>query len=233
MELHAQTAAFAEVVAGVAEDRRVPTCPDWLLRDLVGHIGQAPRWAAGIVRSGAPAPVPDPRDADPGPPSAWTGWLLAGADELVDAVAEAGADTPVWTPLGPRPARWWLHRLLADLVVHTADAALTAGVPYQVTTALAADTICDGLELLATPALATFPGSREGTIALRPSTGDGWLVTRAAGGHAWRHGAGAADVTLSGSTQDLLLVLTHRLPLDRVTVAGDRALVEELLSYSV
>jgi hypothetical protein len=46
-------------------------------------------------------------------------------------------------------------------------------------------------------------------------------------------GTAGADVTLTGSTSDLLLVFTRRLPLHRVTVAGDRGLVEELSTYSV
>ncbi|TDV51917.1 maleylpyruvate isomerase family mycothiol-dependent enzyme [Actinophytocola oryzae] len=223
MELRDQTAAFAEVVAGADPSTRVPACPDWLLRDLVGHIGQASRWAAGIVRSG-PSPAPDPRDAEPGPPDGWTDWLLAGADELL-AEVEA-AEAPVWTVVGPGPASWWVRRLLSDLVVHTADAAFTVGAPFGVSTALAADTIAEALNLLG---LAKIRGDRTGTIALRPSTGDGWLIARPD----WRRGAGDADVTLSGSTQDLLLVLMRRLPLDHVSVTGDRRLVEELLTYEL
>ena len=233
MELRNQITAFAGVVAGVAPDVRVPMCPEWRMRDLVGHIGQGPRWAADILRSGTPTPPPDPRDAEPGPPSGWTGWLLDGTDDLIDAVARAGADTPVWTIVGTRPAGWWLRRMLADLVVHTADAALTAGVPFDVPAARAADAISEGLELLATPGLATFPGDREGDIALRPETGDDWLITRKTAGHTWRLGTADADTTLSGSTQDLLLVLMRRLPLHHVTVTGDVALVEELLTYTV
>ena len=231
MELQEQTAEFAGIVTGTAPDTPVPTCPDWTLRDLVGHMGQAPRWMAGVVRSGAPAVPPDPRDAQP--PADWRGWLLAGADELPAAVAEVGADTPVWTLAGTRPARWWVRRALADLVVHTADAALTVGAPFTVSSARAADVISEGLDLLATPGLARFPGDREGTIALRPSTGDGWLITRTADGHTWRPGTDDADTTLSGTAQDLLLVFMRRLPLDNVTVTGDRALAEELLTYAI
>jgi uncharacterized protein (TIGR03083 family) len=231
MELQEQTADFAAIVTGLDPDAPVPTCPDWTLRDLVGHMGQAPRWMAGVVRSGAAAVPPDPRDAEP--PADWRGWLLAGADELLVAVAEVGADTPVWTLAGTRPACWWVRRALADLVVHTADAALTAGAPFTVPTARAADVISEGLDLLATPGLATFPGDREGTIALRPSTGDGWLMTRTADGQTWRPGTDDADTTLSGTAQDLLLVLMRRLPLDHVTVTGDRTLAEELLTYAI
>jgi uncharacterized protein (TIGR03083 family) len=233
MELRELTTVFAAVVAPLAPTTPVPTCPDWRVRDLVGHIGQGPRWAASMLRSGAPSPVPDPRDSTPGPPSGWTDWLLAGIDDLLDAVATVGAATTVWTVVGPRPAGWWVRRLRADLVAHLADATLLAGAPYAVADELAADTIGEGLDLLATPGLATFPGDREGTIALLPPAGEGWLITRKAGELTWTPAAGVADTTVTGSVQDLLLVLMRRLPLDRVTVTGDRALVEELLTYSV
>ena len=231
MELQEQTTEFAAIATGAAPGTPVPTCPDWTLRDLVGHMGQAPRWMAGVVRSGAAAAAPDPKDAEV--PADARGWLLAGAEELLAAVAEVGAETPVWTLAGPRPARWWVRRALADLVVHTADAALTVGVPFTVPAARAADVIGEGLDLLATPGLAAFPGDRQGTVALRPSTGDGWLITRTAEAHTWRPGTADADATLAGSVPDLLLVLMRRRPLDDVTVTGDRGLVEELLTYSV
>jgi uncharacterized protein (TIGR03083 family) len=233
MELRDQAAEFAATVTGTAPDTPVPTCPEWRMRDLVGHIGQASRWAADILRSGTPTPPPDPRDAEPGPPPGWTEWLLGGVDDLIDAVTAAGPYTPVWTIVGTQPAGWWLRRMLADLVVHTADAALAADVPFTVPEARAADVISEGLDLLGAPDLATFPGERKGTIALRPSTGDGWLITRATDGHTWRPGTGDADTTLSGTTQDLLLVIMRRQPLDHVTVTGDRALAEELLTYYV
>lgn len=231
MELLDQTTEFASIVTGLAPDAQVPTCPDWRLRDLVGHMGQAPRWMAGVVRSGVAAVPPDPRDAEP--PADWRGWLLAGAGELLAAVRETGPDTPVWTLAGTRPARWWVRRALADLVVHTADAALTAGVPFTVPETRAADVVSEGLDLLATPGLATFPGDREGTLAVRPPTGGGWLIDRKAAGLTWRYGEGDADTTLRGPTPDLLLVLMRRAPLGHVTVTGDRALAEELLAYSV
>lgn len=229
MELRELTVEFAKVIAGVAPETRVPTCPEWQVRDLVGHIGQGPRWAAEILRSGVPTPPQDPRDAEPGPPAGWAEWMLAGIDELLAAVAGA---TTVWTIVGPRPAEWWVRRLRADLVVHLADAALAADVPYEVDTELAVDAISEGLDLLATPGLATFPGSRTGTLALRPTAGDGWLLTRD-GGHSWVRGDGAADTVLSGTPQDLLLVLMRRRPVDAVTVTGDHALLTELLTYSV
>ncbi|WP_399118448.1 maleylpyruvate isomerase N-terminal domain-containing protein [Streptomyces sp. KM273126] len=50
---------------GTDWDAFVPTCPEWRLRVLVGHLGQAPRRAAGIVRGGPADGVPDPQEAAP------------------------------------------------------------------------------------------------------------------------------------------------------------------------
>jgi len=234
--LDEHTAGLAGAVAGVDPDLPVPTCPQWPLRVLVGHIGQAHRWAAGIVRSG-PAPVPDPFDADPGPPAEWSGWLHEGAAELAGAVLAAGPD-PVWTFFGPRPARFWLRRMLHDTTVHHADAALATGAAFEVAPDVAADAISEWLEVLADPVTPTINPAFDAlrgtgqTLELRPDTGPGWLITRTPGGVRWARASGAANVTLSGPVADLLLVLTRRLPVGRVTVAGDRDLVDHWLAHT-
>ncbi|MEU4525058.1 maleylpyruvate isomerase family mycothiol-dependent enzyme [Amycolatopsis sp. NPDC024027] len=184
--LHQHTAGFAAAVENADPDQNVPTCPEWPLRVLTGHIGQAHRWAASIVRDG-PSPVPDPFDADPGSPEKWSDWLREGAQDLEDAVTAAG-DAPVWTFFGPQPARFWLRRMLHDTTIHHADAALTAG--------------------------------------------RGWLIARNPDGVRWTRETGTADVTLAGPVRDLLLVLTRRLPAERVTVTGDEALAAHWLAHT-
>jgi uncharacterized protein (TIGR03083 family) len=230
--LHEHTAAFAKAVAGADPETVVPTCPDWPLRVLVGHIGQAHRWAAGIVASG-PAPVPDPFDAEPGE---WSSWLREGADQLADAVLAAG-DRPVWTYLGERKAAFWLRRMTHDTCVHYADAALATGTPFTVAPDLAADAISEWLAVLADPAARTIRpafaelrGSGQ-TLSFRTDT-EGWLVTRTPDGVEWTRGTGVADATLTGPVADLLLVLTRRRPPDLVTVAGDRALLDHWLAHT-
>lgn len=231
-----RTARFADAVAGADPAARVPTCPDWPLRVLVGHIGQAHRWAAGIVRSG-PTPVPDPLDADPGTPDEWPGWLNEGAENLVKAALDTG-ETPVWTFFGEQPAKFWLRRMHHDTTIHHADAALTTGTSFEVAPDLAADAITEWLEMLSHPVTASLrPGFAElkgtgQTLALAPDEGDGWLVTRAPEGVRWTREPGPADVTLAGTTQDLLLVFTRREPADRVTFTGNRALADHWLAHT-
>ncbi|MGX7826303.1 maleylpyruvate isomerase family mycothiol-dependent enzyme [Actinokineospora sp. 24-640] len=234
--LHERTAGFAKAVEGAEPTIPVPTCPRWPLRVLVGHVGQAHRWAAGIVRSG-PSPVPDPFDADPGPPGEWSDWLREGAADLADAVRAAG-ESPVWTFFGPRRATFWLRRMLHDTTVHHADAALATGTAFEVAPDLAADAVSEWLEVLSDPvtpsvkpAFADLRGTGQ-TLQLRPDAGVGWLITRTPDGVRWARATGSADVTLAGPVADLLLVLTRRLPPGQVTITGDRALADHWLAHT-
>ncbi|MFI6922844.1 maleylpyruvate isomerase family mycothiol-dependent enzyme [Nonomuraea spiralis] len=236
--LKEQTAAFARVVAEADPDTVVPTCPEWRVRDLAGHIGQAHRWAAEIVRTGAYAAVPAVPDAEPGEPARWTGWLEEGAATLTGAVRDGGPERPVWTFLGPRPALFWLRRMLNETCVHHADAALATGAGYEVAADLAADGIGEGLALLSDPAAEAFLPRLAGLrgqgerIAIRPSGATGWTITRTPDGVRYERGDSTGDVTASGAVADLLLLFSRRLPSGhpRLTITGDRALLDHWLA---
>ncbi|MFB7529272.1 maleylpyruvate isomerase family mycothiol-dependent enzyme [Streptomyces sp. NPDC056178] len=238
--LREQTAGFARAVAGRAPDTRVPTCPEWPLRTLVGHVGQEHRWAAELISKGRQLPVPDPRQADPGAPDGWDGWLSEGADELIRAVQETGADAEMHTFFGPRPTAFWLRRVLSDTCVHHYDATLATGAAFEITDDLAADVISENLDLLATPgfesARPTVAGlrGRGERIGFRPTSTEGWVITRTPEVLRWERGSADADVVVSGAVADLMLVFSHRVPPkdDRVTVTGDRELLDHWLAHT-
>ena len=97
-EITASTPFLGALVNGADLTLRVPTCPDWTLRQLATHVGRAQRWAAQIVslRSAQPIAfreVPDGRIPDD--PAEHAGWLRAGADRLITVVGQA-EDVPVW-----------------------------------------------------------------------------------------------------------------------------------------
>ena len=235
-----QTGGFARVVAGKAPNTPVPSCPDWPLHTLVGHVGQEHRWAADLVRKREQLPVPDPRQADPGAPAEWAGWLREGAEELIRAIHETGADTEVRTFLGPRPASVWLRRMLSDTCVHHYDAAFATDTVFEIADELAAEAISESLDLLSAPAFASAKPEVAGLrgrgeqIAFRPRSMEGWVITRTPEVLRWERGTGEADVEVSGAVADLMLVFSHRIsPQDnRVTVTGDRALLDHWLAHT-
>ncbi|MFD9074271.1 maleylpyruvate isomerase family mycothiol-dependent enzyme [Streptomyces lasiicapitis] len=235
-----QTDAFVRAVADADWDAHLPTCPEWRLRVLVGHIGQEHRWITSIVWNRQADAIPDPHDATP--PADWQQWLRSGAEDLVGAVRATGPDTPVRTFDEPRPAKFWLRRATHDTTVHRVDAALHAGVPYDIAPDLAADAITELLEFLALPvaealrpAVTKLRGDGETmriTTTDAHADGPAWLVIRTPDGVRWQPGRGPADVELTGSAQDLLLVLTRRLEPTRVAVHGESALLAHWLEHA-
>ncbi|GAA0637806.1 maleylpyruvate isomerase family mycothiol-dependent enzyme [Kutzneria viridogrisea] len=235
-EMPAEAARFVEAVAGADTARRVPTCPEWTLADLITHVGRAHHWAADIVSSGAQQPLPNEAEP-PQDPAQHVQWVLDGAERLRSAVAEVGVHARVWTPTG-RGAGYWLRRIAHDTVVHRADAAFTTGGRYEVDPALAADGITEFLELLPaliavrmSPGLAELPGTGQ-SLHFHATDLDGgeWLVHRVPEGISWEHTHGKADVAVRGRAVDLQLVLTNRIGVDdpRVQVFGA---VEELVHW--
>lgn len=231
-----ENALFADLAATAAPDTPVPTCPGWTLKQLFRHVGRGDRWAATIVRTGRPA---DPRDvADGRPPDdGLVEWLRGGPQAILDAVADVGADTEVWTFTGPRPASWWIRRREHEVLVHRADAALALGADFAVPADRAADGLSEYLGLVAarTPD-PDDPVLADGAVLHLHATDDGlgpageWLVRGTGGGIAWDHGHAKGDVAVRGPAADLVLALMRRRPADSVERIGDAALWEHWLA---
>jgi uncharacterized protein (TIGR03083 family) len=140
-----QLAGLVEGVDGVDLGRPVPTCPDWNLRQLVEHIGRGHRAGLDLIRDGVTGPV----SADPGSipvpgDDELPGWLRDGARDLVDTVASAGPERPVWNYLGvDLHAGFWVRRMAHDTAVHRFDASLVVGRPLSRGAGAGAEPVAD------------------------------------------------------------------------------------------
>ena len=217
-----QNHAFSDLVCNADEATAVPTCPGWSLKQLLRHVGRGDRWAAQIVSERRDdyldprtveggKPPPDPDDA--------ISWLHGGAQRLVDAVEQAGVETPVWTFLGPRPANWWIRRRLHEVAVHRADAAIALGSDFTLEPDVAADGITEWLERVAIQAGsdgAALPLEEGNTMHLHatdPGLGEAgeWTVGVSDSGITWSHEHGKGAVALRGGATDLLLAMVRRI----------------------
>ena len=239
-EVPAWTEQFATLLEGADPATPVPTCPEWTLVELSRHVGYAFRWMTTIVATQATAPVrrqdTQGRRAPDDPPEL-PAWLREGAAELVGAVRSVGPSTPVWTWAGgPQPSEWWLQRMLYELVVHVADAALALGKPVTISPDLAAEGIDEWLAILPfvhddlTEAL---PAGR--SMHLHALDGGEWLVRGTPDGLVWERGHVKADVAVRGAAGALYLLLNRRLPADDPTVEihGDRATLDTWLAHTI
>ena len=240
-----QNHAFGEVIRSGDPSTPVPTCPDWTLQQLFRHVGRGDRWAAQIITDRVDhfldpraveggKPPPDPDDA--------IVWLHAGAQRLIDAVEQAGLETPVWTFLGTRPAYWWVRRRLHEATVHRADAALALGIEYTLAPELAADAISEWLERVAAEAGrkgAPLPLDDGNTVHLHatdPGLGAAgeWTVRADGGRVTWSHDHGKGTVALRGAATDLLLGVVRRVAVADTGIAifGDAAVWQNWLDHT-
>jgi uncharacterized protein (TIGR03083 family) len=229
-----QNRLLAELYRTADPETDVPTCPGWTLRKLATHVGRGHRWAATIVRERSGTSVDIRTVAGGRPPSDQDGvaaWLGAGVEELLTAVAGVGADTPVWTFVGPKPAAWWVRRRLHEATVHRADATLAVGADYQLPAELAADGLSEWLDLVAARPVAgptpLAPGATLHLHATDPDLGESgeWFVRSDADGVSWEYGHQKGQVAVRARAVELLLAALRRgrSNAGRVEVLGDQA----------
>ncbi|MFE4023929.1 maleylpyruvate isomerase family mycothiol-dependent enzyme [Streptomyces sp. NPDC059101] len=229
-----RSAALRSSVAGSPDlDVRVPSCPDWSLRDLVEHLTQVHRfWAAAVLAGPSEkpptvAPTDDTLSAD----------LLAGSAaatrELIAALRAAGPAAGCWTWWGdsdvPMTSGAVARHQVREAAVHAFDAQLATGTPLPIPAVVALDGIAE------------FIGVGHGTagpwphepvrIGLHAAEGESWLVDLTASGSHVIDGQHETAADLHGSVSNLLLTLHGRLPLDSLRSEGDRAALENFLCW--
>ncbi|MGH3673898.1 MAG: maleylpyruvate isomerase family mycothiol-dependent enzyme [Pseudonocardiaceae bacterium] len=246
--LSGQSALLADALVGADLQQKVPTCPDWTLRQLAEHVGQAQRWATAIITRRLTS-QPDPGELDvaeaPEDPDELAGWLRAGANGLVNAIRMAGPQTPVWTWAAEQNVGFWARRMAHETAMHRADLNLALGLEFSLDADLAADAISEWLDLLSLPQaieyrpeLAELRG--EGQILHLHSTDPGlgqageWIVRRMPSGPVWEHGHTKGAVAVRGPVTALLLVLMRRIPAGAaaIDVLGDASVFDHWIEHT-
>lgn len=224
---------LASAARRAGPDARVPSCPEWRVRDLLAHTGRVHRWATAFVAEGRTEPMDaetraryqgvPPGDAD------LPTWFADGHAALVAALEAAPPDLACWTFFpAATPLDFWARRQAHETTIHRVDAELAAGGPAtEPDAALAAD----GIDELVTAFLTRRGRLRADpprTLAVRAAgTGRSWLVRIGPDGVRTRRDAVSepADCTLTGPAAALYLLLWNRTGTEAVRVSGDPAVL--------
>ncbi len=211
-------------------DAAIPSCPDWDVAELLGHMGRVYRWAAACVKANAlvsPHDLPRPPERD-----ARVAWVEAGAAQVLE-VLDQPADAPAWTWAPGGTVGFWQRRQAHETAVHRVDAELASGPSTPVPRALAVDGIDEWLALLPNRFGAPpITGTGE-TLHLHCTDGEGeWLLRLTPDGLEVEAIHAKGDVAIRGPASDLLLVMMRRRSPDDVEVLGDRAVLDGFLDQA-
>ncbi|MEU6097013.1 maleylpyruvate isomerase family mycothiol-dependent enzyme [Streptomyces sp. NPDC047079] len=216
------------LLAAAAEETgtgaKVPTCPEWRVRDLLRHTGMVHRWAAAFVAEGHTAYHPSGGlpDLDG---AALVTWFREGHRHLVDTLSSAAPDVRCWHFLpAPSPLAFWARRQAHETVVHRFDAeSARGGTPTEVGTDLALDGIDELLRGFHARAKSRVRSEEPRLLRVRATDAENavWSVRLSAGPPvAVREEAGEAgdaDCEVAGPAGRLYLSLWNRLPFPNVT----------------
>lgn len=215
-------------------DATIPSCPDWDVAELLGHMGRVYRWAAACIEANAlvsPRDLPDPPDRHER-----AQWVQDGTTRILEALDQP-ADTPAWTWAPDGTVGFWQRRQAHETTIHRVDVEQATGEPTPVSRPLAVDGIAEWLSLLPNRfGVPPILGAGE-TIHLHCTDGDGdgdgeWLIRLTPDGLEVEATHAKADVAVRGPASDLFLVMLRREPPETVEVLGDPAVLAGFLDQA-
>jgi uncharacterized protein (TIGR03083 family) len=220
-----RSAALRSALAG-ALDERVPGCPDWSGRDLIGHLGEVQRFWGAVIAAGRPDGPPDHADVPETTPSGdLLDWSERSTAVLLDALREAGPDRKVWSWWGPTDAARVARHQVQEAGVHAWDAEDTIGRAVDL---LPPDLAADGVDEFLTvevPTNGAWPHDPAVVVL------GGHQVALTADGGRLTHGPQTGDAVLSGTPSELVLALYGRRKIDTLEVTGDQTVARRFLNW--
>lgn len=222
--LRTLTEAFAAEASGDLGNP-VPYCGDWTKRDLVTHLGNVHRWAAGIVRTGELSK----QEFDVSPGGDLASWYAESAAELLDALEAADPADSCWVfGAVPKTKAFWFRRQVHETAVHLVDLFGARGRTAQLDPLIAADGVHEVLGTML-PRVARWKHEvpLAAPITLRTTdTGHAWTVVP---GEPPELGEGEAVATVAAPARDLLVLLWNRTD-TQPEIAGDAAVAKGFLA---
>jgi uncharacterized protein (TIGR03083 family) len=245
-EVAAFEAAGREAVSSRAAPA-VPSCPEWVVTDLILHLGLVHRMVARVIGERLQQPPAEGDRSWLGLPGPWQGWLPpdraprqspvpaglvdwfhAGAAQLAELFRATDAGERVWTWSPDQSVGFWQRMQAIEAAVHRWDAQNAVSVAQPIDAALAADAISQTFEVMV-PA-------RRAVAKAPPGQGEIFVFRRTDGPQAWAvrfdddamllgAPAGSYDIQISGTASELALFLWQRDVTGGLDVRGDSSLL--------
>ena len=222
--------------SGDALELPVPTCPEWQVSDLVGHLADVfTFWSTQLEVASPQAPTePASRGVPPG--ADIMDWLDGACAKLQSTLAVRDPEDPCWNWSGEDlTADWVCRRMALESAVHRYDVELSVGSPTPIDQDLAVDGIDEWIRVHLAANVPEAPDvSLGGVLCLACADATAaWTVEVAAGRLRWREGRGPADAVVVGPASDLYLFCWNRRPLEVLELTGNRDVAAAWSSLTV
>jgi uncharacterized protein (TIGR03083 family) len=231
--LRADGPAFRAAVVEADPAAQVPSCPEWTVAQLTGHLAGIYGWVAGHVGRGVTT-APEPRAREPVAASvAEFDERLGALLTLLDAL---DPEMPAWNwAPQSKKAGFWHRRMAHETAVHRWDAQMATGLAEPLEAKLAADGVAEVLDTWLPAGKGKCAVERQGMVALSASDlEETWhLRLRPGGGVALLDTDTLLDdddlherAVAQGSASDLELALYGRVGFDVLILAGEETLFD-------
>jgi uncharacterized protein (TIGR03083 family) len=238
--IRAEAQRFADVLSGVAPDRRCPTCPEWSAADLLWHLTEVHLFWAGVLADNArtDADIAAVERSKPARPESVSDMLALreqATSELLTQLDRLDDPEPRWSWFEPDQTVGFTRRMQTyEATLHRVDAELTAGLPIgAIDTDVAAGAVDHAVDVM-------WGWQPEGTTYQRHAvvefvgtdTAQRWLVEVGTAGD-WPRAVraqpgGAASATVRAPVVDLALWAWTRG--GSVDITGDPASMAALVA---
>ena len=225
----------------------VPSCPGWVVTDLVLHLGVVHRLVSRVIGERMQQPpeggdlpwlglaeewrgwLPPARAPQRSPvPAGLLDWFHAGAADLQERFRATAPGEQVWTWSADHTVGFWQRMQAIEAAVHRWDAENAVGVGRPLDAALAADAIGQTFEVMA-PMRRTVgkapPGHGERFLFQRTDGPGRWAVRFDGDAVLLGTPDGHYDIQISGTASDLALFLWQRAVTGKLDIQGDMSLV--------
>lgn len=210
---------------------RVPSCPEWNVRDLVRHVGGVHQWAAEQIGQRRTDEITgDLIDIVGGwpPDSELLLWAAQQHATLISVFEHADRNFPYFTWFhGATPFTMWTRRQAHETSIHRVDAELAVGAVSPI----ASDFAADGIDEL----LFNMLGNRRKMLSVHTTQtlhfhatdiSRNWTVVMSTEGFEMRSGKDTdGDCIVSGPAAALYRTVWHRGPED-VEIEGNALVLD-------
>ncbi len=213
--IRSESDAFYDAAAKADPDARVPSCPEWSVRDLVLHLAQVQYFWGALVSHGITDLAQFNELEHPTPPDDYQALVALGremAERMASTLETTDQSAEVWSWSSQHDVAFVTRHQVQEVAIHRWDLENASGGASDIASEVADDSIDEFLRV-SLPSRDDWKRGMDIVHLHTTDTNRDWLLEPS--GTVEDRG-GSADVTLSASASDLLLALYRRVPMDGI-----------------